>query len=241
MKMKVVGSPDRPVALFVHPALQDAAFFNPLIAALHGTFRVALPTLDGHYPGAPDFDDARTQATRLAFHLHAEHIDHIDLVLGCGLGAVVALMLLSNKPALLKGKAVLEGATFNRGALRARALAKQMSKLASKARISSEKARRLVDSRDAQLVDNQVYVASFVSLTTIDALAATSYKGELPPVPASLEGRLTFLWGGYDQQGSAHSQVARAYPRARVEVLRGWGTMGLLRADPEGYARAYLL
>lgn len=241
MKMKVVGSPDRPTALFVHPALQDAAFFDGLVESLHGAFRVALPTMDGHYRDGPDFDDARSQAGRLEFHLHAEHLEHVDLVLGCGLGAVVALMLLERRPGLLKGKAVLEGATLGRGALRAQGLARRMQKLASRARTDPAHARKLVDSRDARLVDNRVGVASFASRATVEALAAASFKGEMPKVPAAVEGRLTFLWGGYDQLGSAHARVARVYPRARVEVLRGWGAMGMLLADPEEYARAYLL
>lgn len=241
MRLKLVGAPGRPVALFVHPALQDASFFDPLVDALHGDFRVALPTLDGHYPGAPDFDDARTQASRLDFHLRAEHVGRVEVLLSCGVGVPVALWLMAGRPALVTGKAVLDGGTLSRGTLRALSCRHGMERLASRARADPARARNLVDSRDAALVDAQVRVASKASRATVAALAEASFPALLPELAESLQVRTTFLWGAYDQNGSAHARVARAYPAAHVRVVPGWGALGLLRADPEGYARAYLL
>lgn len=240
MKITVKGAPGLPIALLLHPAMQDASYFDSLIDALHGQYRVAIPTMDGHYPGSPDFSDASTEAGRVLFHLEGERIERLGLILACGLGAAIALELLSRRPALLRGNCVLDSAVLGSSHLGEANYLHDLRKVASIASTKPDRARNRVDSRDEPYARTFVDIARQASDATLVNLARASYRSSLPEIAPGIQGLMRFVWGSYDQAGEAHQRVMRAYPAARVEILKGWGANGYLRGDPEGYAKAYL-
>lgn len=243
MKFTVKGVPGLPIALLIHPALTDASFFDDTINALGGRYRVAVPTLDGHYDGSPDFLDAERSATELAHHLRAEGIDHVNLLFGCQLGAVVGLRLLADLPRGAIRRAVFDGAPLAHSEFGRGMYLRELRRIAKAAHEKAPgKARNLVDSRDeeyAHLVVQTVRGASDVTLQNV--ARACNDTADLPDLPEVTQGFTTFYWGSFDQTMKCATRVGRAYPRAHVVIKRGYPALGYLLKDPEAYAEEFLL
>ena len=239
MKLTVKGVPGAPHALLIHPAMTDASYFDPLMDALCGKYRLAIPTLDGHYADAPDFTSAHDQAERLMFKLHAEHIDHINVMLCCGLGACVGLALLAAAPGLVR-LSVFDGAHLDDSALREREYLHRLRMVAKVGLRNPVKARRRVDTRDERYASLFVDVAKHASGATLVNVAHAACRAALPELPAHVQSFMTFTWGGYDETGSCHARVARAYPAASFVIKERHGTNGFLLGDPDGFARRFL-
>lgn len=242
MKLTVRGVPDRPVALLIHPALTGPAYFDGIAEALGGRYRLALPTLDGHYDHGPDFAGVARSADELAHHLRAEGIAHVELLLGVGLGANVGLRLLADLPRGSVRRAVFDGAALGTSGLRRAAQLRRMRKIAKAAREKKPGvARNLVDSRDEEYAALVVDQARAASDATLDAIAtACNDTPELPPLPEALQGFVTFTWGSYDQNARYARRVGEAYPRALIVMKRGLPPHSNLLNNPEHYVEEFL-
>lgn len=240
MKMTVRGIPGRPVALFIHPALTDYSFFDPLVDALKGRYRIAMPTLDGHYKDAPAFSDAATQAERIEFHLKAEHIDHVEVMLACGIGAGVGLQLLARLPHGTIRRSVFDAAQLGKSATGEALYLRHIRKIAKASLANPSRARNHVDTRDERYARLVVETARIASQQTLKNVAHAAYAAQLPQIPAGAQGFMTFVWGTYDQAGEAGGRVLKAYPHADIHMVEKIVAYGYLLGDPDGFAAEFL-
>lgn len=247
MKLTVKGVPGQPVALCIHPALTGPAYFDGIIDALKGRYRVALPTLDGHYDNGPDFAGIARSADELAHHLRSEGIDHVEVLLGCQLGANVGLRLLATLPRGVVRRAVFDGATLESSGLGRTLYLRELRRIAKAARTGKPgAARKLVDSRDGEYVDLVVDQARSMSDASFCAIADACYgrsddAGELPALPEGMQGFVTFTWGSYDQSSKCATRISRAYPRARIDIKRGLPPYAYLLNNPDRYVEEFLV
>lgn len=247
MKLTVKGVPGQPIALFIHPALTGPAYFDGIIDALKGRYRVALPTLDGHYDNAPDFAGIGRSADELARHLRAEGIDHVEVLLGCQLGANVGLRLLGTLPRGMVRRAVFDGAALETSGLGRTLYLRELRRIAKAARTGKPgAARKLVDSRDDDYVDLVVDQARSASDATLCAIADACFGGTddargLPELPEAMQGFVTFTWGSYDQGSKCATRLSRTYPRAHIDIKRGLPPYSYLLDNSERYVEEYLI
>lgn len=243
MKLTVRGAADQPVALLIHPALTGPSYFDDIVEALGGRYRVVLPTLDGHYDHGPDFTSVERSADELSHHLRSEGIEHIHALLGVGVGANVGLELLAGLPRGAVRLSVFEGAPLGSSRL---GRASYLRRLRHIARAAREKkpgaARNLVDSRDEEYAALVVDQARAASDATLVALAqAANGAPDLPDLPEALQGFMTFVWGSYDQNARYARRVRETYPSARVVIKRGLPPHGYLLNNAECYVEEFLL
>lgn len=241
MKLTVKGAPGAPVALLIHPMLADETFFDDVIDALHGRYRVAVPTLDGHYAGSPDFVSARQEAEVLLRKLSAEGVAHVRVMLGCSLGAAVALELLAQAPRGFAQVSVFDSPTLMDSALSRAICARDLCKLRKRLENKPEKARRLVDTRDAEYAYTVTQTLRTASPASVRAMTDAACHATLPQVPESVQPFMTFTWGSFDPSMKAWRRVQRAYPRANLVVKDRYAHCDYLMMHTEEFVGEFLL
>ena len=241
MLLTIKGIPGKPYALLIHPELADLRFFDPLLDQLDGRYRVVLPTLDGHHQDSPDFSDPLDQAVKIDQLLAAEGIRDLELVLGCGVGATIALRLLSLHGPHFARRIVLDSAHLSEWQLPERHMARRLAKISRLSATSPARLEKMLPDLPRQTRQVIANVARDASAATVRSLAHACFGECLPGMSAQQQSRVTFAWGRLDGAGSAHRRVARAYPYANIEVRGLYPSLAHLCRDPEGFARCYLL
>ncbi len=241
MKLAVKGAPGLPVVLLIHPELSDWTFFEGLCDELGVRYRVALPTLSGHYSGSAGFVSSAEDARTLRTLLRDSEVEQIRVLVGCGVGAQVGLEFVRDAAPGAVRRCVFSGAALTNGRIARAAKLHEMRSLAQAARKNPETASRRVDTHHEAYARCVAKVAARMDGATLAALAdACCAYAELPPLNRARQGSTTFLWGSYDPACKAAERVRRAYPYAQVEVATGLEAYADLLGDPAGFARRHL-
>ena len=240
MKLTVKGVPGLPVALLIHPMLGDETFFDDVIDELKGRYRVAVPTLDGHYAGSPDFVSAAQEAEVLRRKLAAEGIDRVHVMLGCSLGACVALELLAQAPRGFARLAVFDSAPLMDSGLSRTICMHDLRGLRHAVEKRPEKARRRVDTRDAEYAYTITQTIRHVSDASMAGIADACCHATLPQIPESAQPFMTFTWGSFDPAMKSWKRVRRAYPRAQMVVKDRYAHCDYVMMHADDFVREFL-
>lgn len=240
MKFTVKGVPGQPVALLIHPVMADASFFDDLIDEMRGSYRVALPTLDGHYAGSPSFASARQEAEVLARKLQAEGVERVRVLLGCSLGAAVALELLAMMPRGFARLAVFDSPALIDSGLSRAIMAHDLRKIRKVAKEKPERARRLIDTRDDDYAFLIQHNAAAATDATVEGVCDACCHAALPQVPEAQQPFMTFVWGSFDPAMKCRARVTRAYPHANVVIKDRYAHCDYLMMHPEDFAREFM-
>ncbi len=241
MKLTVKGIPNRPVVVLIHPELCDWRFFDRICEQLNGRYRVALPTLSGHYSNGPDFVSVAAEAKRLRYLLNNSGIDRIHTLLGCGIGGHIGLEFLKDAALDEVRFAVFDSPTLTNSHAGRSTKLHEFRSIAHAARRDPEKALRRVDTRDTEYAKLIVSVAARMSETSLIALADACFDcPSLPELSAARQHTTDFIWGSYDPQCKSAAEVRKAYPYAAVDVSPGNPAYTAMMYHTEEYVHRYL-
>ena len=230
------GPREGPIVLFLHPAGLSPAIFAPAVQELskYGC-HVLLPVLSGHGGDEETFQGIREEALRQVAFLRGKTSAPILGICAAGLGAQVAVEMLSLEPALAQ-KAVLESLSIEprRWYSVAIRLALQAQKMLKKGRF----AKLFLRLAHVSPMIEEGYLAAMgsVSPETLRAAAEAGADYRLPEEFGIQKAQLLVLCaekGPNSLQRSATQLAAVARTSTR---MIGGGRQAYCLQDPAGYA-----
>lgn len=243
MRFTERGAEDGPVALLIHALLVDETSFDALIDEMGDGYRFILPTLDGHYPGAPDFLSAAQEAHAILRYLDEHDIRDIDVLIGTSLGGVVGvelLALLAKVPGMSVKRAVIDGAPlFNSRLIYSIAL-KKMRDVIDWSRNRPDEARAKIHAINPYHVEAMLARAASTSDATVVGVVGSVCRFSFPRIDPTVQEHTTFTWGSKEIALRSRSRVAATYPRAPIVVKFGYDHCGYLMDDVRAYVAEFV-
>lgn len=243
MRFTERGAEDGPVALLIHALLVDETSFDALIDEMGAGYRFILPTLDGHYPGAPDFVSATQEAHAIVGYLDEHDMRDIDVLVGTSLGGVVGvelLALLAKSPGMSVKRAIIDGAPLFNSRLMYSITLKKMREVIDWSRNRPDEARAKIRAIYPHHVETMRGRAASTSDATIVGVARSVCRFSFPRIDPTVQECTTFTWGSKEIALRSRSRVAAVYPHAHIVVKPGYDHCGYLMDDVRAYVAEFI-
>ena len=252
MRIETKGSPEKPALLFL-PGMfctSDSVWMFARSMKTDGFY--ILPTLNGHYAGAPDYVSKEAEAAQLIRWLSNHSITHLAMIHGTSMGAEVAMEVVRQAQGRITiSKCFFDGGPFfhfpwpmrkiMEGKFRqmakmlqydreddALAMLKKIPVIRSILGKNSDKYRPILRS---MLTEKRT-----VSAVTIRNVTDTCYRYSLPSFPKEMQEKMFFLYSDDEPAHMAKKKLQKVYPHAQFTDVKGLGHCGLQTTDPKGYA-----
>ena len=247
MKLIRTGNGTGPVAVLLPGLIADEGSLAGLAEALSDC-QVLSVRYDGQNEGA--FRSADAEAAAVLDLLKKEGINHIDLLYGISLGAVVGLKMLALQPDISAHNFFDGGLFFHfNKLLRLGINSKFMDFVHQAVKLDETAGLQLVKSHSAlkQIIGTPVPAQDKLFANMLKVLRETdeaSLKAQLeacfdfryPSLSQDVQKRTIFLFADQDPAAHCRKETAAAYPAAHILDLPGYGYGGFVAADPAGYA-----
>lgn len=252
MRIETMGNPDAPAMLFLPGMLCTAQSVRLFAQHMKAEGWFILPTLSGHYAGAPDYVSKEAEAEAILRWLKERGVKRLALLQGTSMGAEVALEVLRQAQGSIEvERCLFDGGPFFRfpwwfrrvmeGKFRqmARLLQYDSPQQALDALAKIPVLRRIVGK------DREKYVPMLAGMLTekrsitpasLRNMTETCYNCALPAFDEARQARMLFLYSDDEPAHMAKKRLQRAYPRAAYRDVHGLGHCGWQTSDPAGYA-----
>lgn len=252
MRIETFGSPDKPAMLFIPGMFCTAQGVRIFAQHMKTEAFFVLPTLSGHYAGAPDYMSKEAEAEAILNWLKERGVTRLALLHGTSMGAEVAMEVLRQA----QGSLTMERCLFDGGPFfhfpwwfrrvmegKFRQMAKLMrydspeealdaiAKIPVVNRIIGKDREKYVPTFRAMMTEKRT-----ISPVTVRNVTETCYNFKLPAFDAAMQQRMFFLYSDDEPAHMAKKRLQRAYPEAKYKDMHGLGHCGWQTSDPEGYA-----
>lgn len=112
MKFKTYGDPKHDSIFLIHDLALSPRQYEKTAELLARKYFVVLPELDGHGTSSIPFDTIRSQSAQILAYIDKNRKGKILLVGGSGLGAMITLDILSQRP-FTASRALIDGLTLH--------------------------------------------------------------------------------------------------------------------------------
>ena len=186
MEFKTYGDPRNDSVFLIHDVGLNPAQYEMTAKELSRSFFVVLPELDGHGASDVPFTNIADQARQIMEYIDTRRQGSTLLVGGSGLGADIALTIISHRP-FMAAYALLDGLTFGENPTYPFFIHR---------RYHSLERNRLLLEHMGRLADRSV----------ISAAAASMREFQLPEV-TSLRSKVLIVYGGRSSRATKRSAV----------------------------------
>lgn len=252
MRMETMGAPSAPAMLFIPGMLCTAQSVRLFAQHMKTEAFFLLPTLSGHYAGAPDYISKEAEAAAILQWLQEHGVTRLALLQGTSMGAEVAMEVLRQAQGRVTvDRCLFDGGPFFRfpwwfrrvmeGKFRQMARLMQydspeealdaMAKIPVLGRIVGKNREKYVPMLRTMMTEKRT-----ISPVTLRNITETCYNFNLPAFSTDMQQRMLFLYSDDEPAHMAKKRLTRAYPAAAYRDVHALGHCGWQTSDPEGYA-----
>lgn len=252
MRIETMGNPAAPAMLFIPGMLCTAESVRIFARHMKTEAFLILPTLSGHYAGAPDYISKEAEAEAILRWLKEHQVTRLALLHGTSMGAEVAMEVLRQAQGSIEvERCLFDGGPFFRfpwwfrrvmeGKFTQMARLMQydspeealdaMAKIPVLSRIIGKNRQKYVPVLRTMMTEKRS-----ISPVTVRNITETCYNYQLPVFDDAMQQRMFFLYSDDEPAHMAKKRLQRAYPGAAYKDVHGLGHCGWQMSDPEGYA-----
>jgi len=250
MLFETIGDKNAPAVLIIHGMFCNAASVMLWAEPLADRFYLMIPTMNGHYPNAPDYISKESEAKEILAYLEAEGITELSMLHGTSMGAEVA-MEVRRQIRIPVRKCIFDGGPFFHFPAPFRQI--MLKKWRSMAKVISADdpeaaADKLLNSGMVKWLagkDTEKYKKTFISMadknrkfteTTLYNVNETCYTFDCPEMSTEAQKTFLFIYSDDEPAHMSKKKMMKHYPSADFRDMHKLGHCGFQMSKPEEYA-----
>jgi len=233
MTFETVGQTGKPMALLIHPMLNDASCFNKFREHLADDYFLILPTLDRH-DGKTEFISLQEQVKKINDYLVKQGFTNLDFILGTSLGALVAFRVFQNSNIHVQ-RLYLDGIPFFKfGRIIKSIVRSQFLRIWRYCNGNPEKAVEKFRKDYDKAAERMVRITRQMSEPSVRNLPDACYSNELVPLDVQEQSKITFFFGSKEPAILCKHRIGK-YEKAKIIIFRGYGHCDYLNIHTKSY------